>query len=205
MNIARLPGTVIERSLAAGRLPVAVVARLSRQGHNEKWPPSLAYDGFEATVQSVLGSLLRDDSLLEKGRLRQAKVAQLRKAADLETLADARRDEARDTYRERRETAEEKRQQAAQRAQQRKQNVESQTEQRKNQVAKKAAAKKTAAREVKAAQDEAISRQERVAKGKALKAEQDALEAQQEALDKEMTVDVIDATLEGTKEARSTG
>jgi len=69
--------------------PPRASARLRGQQPNEQWPPALAFEGLEAGVETVLGSLLRDDVLVEQGRMRQAKVAQLRKAEQLETLADA--------------------------------------------------------------------------------------------------------------------
>src|SRR4051794_41855761 len=86
MNVRNLPRTVVKTYLSAARLPLNAVARANGQQDNEQWPPALAFEGFEASVETVLGSLLRDDTLLEAGRLRPAKVAQLRQGAPL--LAD---------------------------------------------------------------------------------------------------------------------
>src|SRR5690242_8344978 len=102
MNVQKLPRTVIKTYLSAARLPLSAVAKASGQQHNEKWPPTLAFEGLEASVETVLGSLLRDDNLIEAGRLRQAKVAQLRKAAQLEAVADSTRTQAREEFVERR-------------------------------------------------------------------------------------------------------
>src|SRR5947209_19268004 len=102
MNIQAFPRTLISGYLSAARLPLDVVARARGQRDNEQWAPTLAFEGFEAGVQTVLGSLLRDETLVEHGRLRQAKVAQLRRAAQLETIADTSRAQAQEKFTERR-------------------------------------------------------------------------------------------------------
>jgi hypothetical protein len=205
MSTLNLPRTVVTTYLTVARLPLSAVAKLSGQQGNEQWPPALAFEGFEASVETVVGSLLRDGDLVESGRLRQAKVAQLRKAASLEAIADTTREQAREEFAQRRAAAESTKQQARERAQQREQQVERQAEQRKAQAESKAAKKKAAARQVKAAQEKTIERRERVAEQQALATEAEALKAQKEALDAAETVDVIDDTIEGSKAARHTG
>lgn len=205
MNLQALPRTIITGYLGAARLPLSMAARVRGQHGNEKWPPALAFEGFEGGVQAVLGSLLRDDTLVAEGRLRQAKVAQLRKAERLETLADAERARAQEEFADRREQAERDRVTAAQRAQQREQQVEREAEQRKRQADERAAKKKTAARQTRAAADKVIERRERALTADALDAEADALKTTQQALDAAETVDVIDSTIEGTKADRKTG
>src|SRR5436305_11099109 len=115
-NVRNLPRTVIKTYLSAARLPLNAVAKANGQQGNEQWPPALVFEGFEASVESVLGSLLRDDQLLESGRIRQAKVAQLRKAAQLEAVAESEREVAQQEFSERLDTAKEKREAAEQRA-----------------------------------------------------------------------------------------
>lgn len=205
MNVQTLPRTVINTYLSVARAPLNAVAKASGQQNNEQWPPALAFEGFEASVETVLGSLLRDNDLVESGRLRQAKVAQLRKAAELEAVADTTRTQAREEFTERREAAQAKRTQAEQRAAQREQQIEREAEQRKNKVDQTTTKKKAAAQQAKAAQEKVIDRRERVATTEALTNEEKALEAQQEALDAAETVEVIDETIEGNKAARRTG
>jgi hypothetical protein len=205
MNVQTLPRTVINTYLSVARAPLNAVAKASGQQDNEQWPPALAFEGFEASVETVLGSLLRDNDLVEAGRLRQAKVAQLRKAAQLDAVADTTRQQAREEFTERREAAQAKREQAEQRAEQREQQVERQAAQRKAEVDQKSAKKKAAARQVKAAQEKVIDRRERVATNEALSKEAEALKAQQDALDTAETADVIADTIEGNKAARHSG
>ena len=205
MNVQKLPRTVIKTYLSAARLPLSAVAKASGQTGNEQWPPALAFEGLEASVETVLGSLLRDEKLVETGRLRQAKVAQLRKAAQLETVADTKREQAREEFTERREAADVKRQEAERRAETRERQVEADAQRRKAEADRAAEKKKSAARAVKQAQDKVIERRERTATTEALAKEAEALKAQQEALEAAETVEVIDDTIEGNKTARKTG
>jgi len=203
MRINQLPGAVIDGYLAAGRIPLRAVARVSGEQGNEQWPPAVAYEGVTATVETVLGSLLHDESLAEKGRLRQAKVGQLREAAELQVRAEAAREQADEEFTARRKGAEQKRQQAARRAEHREQQVEQTAEERKREIDRKAASKTAATRRTKAAQDKAVDKQERAAKTQSLRAEERALAEQQEALETAEKVDLIEDTIEGNKEART--
>ena len=203
MNVQKLPRTMINTYLSAARLPLSAVAKASGQQDNEEWPPALAFEGFEASVETVLGSLLRDDDLVETGRLRQAKVAQLRKAAQLEAVADTAREGAREEFAERRDAVAAKRQEAERRAQLREQQIEADAQRRKTEADRTAAKKKSAARAVKNAQETVIERRERAAATEALAKEAEALKAQSEALEAAETVEVIDETIEGNKAARA--
>jgi hypothetical protein len=203
MNVQTLPRTVIRAYLSAARLPLKAAARASHQQDNEQWPPALAFEGFEASVESLLGSLLRDDRLMETGRLRQAKVAQWRKAAQLEAAAESTRTVAQEEFDERQQAAASKRADAAQRAEQREQQIEAEARQRKTQAQVKAAKQAAGARRTKAAVDAVIDREERTATREALATETAALRKQQEALESAETVDVIEQSIEGTKQARS--
>jgi len=205
MNVQMLPRTLVHTYLSVARMPLSAVAKARGQQDNEQWPPALAFEGFEAGVETVLGSLLRDEELVEAGRLRQAKVAQLRKAAYLETVADTKRERADQEFAQRREQAEKKRLDAKRRAEQREQQVEQQAQQRKVAADRAAAKKKTAARKTAAAQEEVIERRERATTVQSLDREAQALKVQQEALDAAKTADVIEESIEGTKEARRSG
>jgi len=198
----RLPGTVVKAYLSAARLPLDAAARIGGQQANEQWPPALAFEGLEANVETVVGSLLRDDALVESGRLRRAKVARLRKAGELEAVADATRAEARDEFAKRREQTDQKRRDATKRAEARERKVEQQAQQSKASVERRAAKKVAAAEAAESAAEDVIERRERAAQADALAKEAEALEARQVALRTEETLDVIDDTLEGTREDR---
>lgn len=202
-HVQTVPRAVVESYLRAARLPLTAVERIAKQQSNAQWPPALTYESFEAGVETVVGGLLRDPVLVDKGRLRQAKIGQLRKAAELETVAAQEREQAQERLEQERAQAAEERAENERRAEQRKHDVERQAKLHEQKIREKAATKEAAAREAKANQDKAIARRERAAKTLALTKESQALGTVEKALDAEQTVDVIDATLEGSKEARA--
>jgi hypothetical protein len=206
MNLQELPRTLSRRligsSLAAARLPLDVAARVSGHEDDEQWAPVLTFEGVGAGVETVLGSLLRDEALVTNGRLRQEKVAQLRRAAALEVVAETGREQAAQQFTEQQQQAEARRRQAEQRARRREQQAEQEAKQQTRAAEQKAARKTAAARAAQAAQEEAIERRERAVATKSLAEEAAALEAQKAALEAADTVAVIDDTIEGTKAAR---
>jgi regulator of protease activity HflC (stomatin/prohibitin superfamily) len=204
IELKTLPRTVVKTYLSAARLPIDALARVRGEAGNQQWPPTLAFETLEAGVETVVGSLLRDDELVEAGRLRQAKVASLRKAAQLETLAETKRVEANEQFAAKRETAQRQKAQADAQARQLKQQIEREAEQQAARAEAKAAKKAAAARATKNAQEQLIERRERAVTAVALDKEASALAVQQEALDAAETVEVIDETLEGSREARRT-
>jgi len=203
-RIRVVPRTVVDTYLRAGRLPLTFAERVTKQRGNDKWAPTVAFEKLQAGVETRVGKLLRDDELTAKGRLRDEKVEQLKRAAKLETIAEGQREVAEETFEQRRDQAERKRTEAERKAQLREQEVERQAQVRERKVQEKAANKASKAQELKLQQDQAIERRERVAKSTALAKESEALAAAKEALDAERTVDLIDDSIEGTKEARKT-
>ncbi len=203
-KIRVVPRGVVGTYLRAGRLPLTVAERVARKQGDEKWTPTLAYEQLQAQVETRVGKLLRDEELAAKGRLREEKVAQLKRATKLETIADTHREVADETFERRREQAEKQKTAAERTAARREQELERQAAVRERKVEEKAAKKASAAHDLKVQQDKAIERRERVAKSEALAKESEALAAAKKALDAERTVDVIDDTIEGTREARKT-
>jgi hypothetical protein len=60
-----LPRVALTGYLRALRLPLTVVERVAGQTGNEAWPPALVFEGFEAAVETTLGSLLGDAALAD--------------------------------------------------------------------------------------------------------------------------------------------
>ena len=88
MQIQHFPGAVVRASLGIARLPLTAVETIAgRSQDGAAWPPALVFESFKSGAKQVAGSLLGDDTLVEEGRLGQAKVAQLRKAAEMEAVA----------------------------------------------------------------------------------------------------------------------
>lgn len=201
-RVRAVPRGVVDAGLGLARLPVTVVARASRQADNEQWPPTLAFEGFEAGVETVVGSLLRDETLTARGRVRQAKVAQIRKAAQLETVSDQLREQADEKLVARRQKADQQREQAERKADQREQQIVQEEAARDRQAQQKADAKASAAAKADQARREAVEREAREAKAAALAKESKALEAEKAALEADKTVDAIDDAIDVSKAVR---
>jgi hypothetical protein len=204
-TVRALPRAVLESYLKAGRLPLSVAQRLAGAPADESWPPSLAYEGFGASVETLVGSLVRDPALIDKGRLRQAKVVQLRRAAELDAAAAEQREQAERDYAQAAGQAEERRDAAAEAAEQRQRALEEKAERQRREAQQEAARKQASSRRLQASQQQAVERQQRAVRLEALEEEAAAVASTQQALEAERTVEVIEDTLEGTKQARKNG
>jgi hypothetical protein len=198
-----VPRTIVRNYLQAARLPLTVAESVLKRGQDtEDWAPTLAFDALEATVLQKVGSFLGDEDLVTQGRLAEARVTQLRRAAELEAKAEATRTAADAEYRERIETDEQRRARIAAEADQREAAVEQ--EKARKQAAAEAKARKQAeqARKVEAAQQQAVTKQERAARRTRIEAEQQALAEERRAAVAEETVLDLDAALRTTKAVR---
>ena len=124
MQINTIPRTAMKATLVGLRLPICGIEVLTGQTKNASWPPAVAFEGFEAGVKQVVGSILRDSELVEEGRLQQAKVTELRRAVDLEVQAEQKRAAGDRELRERLARAEDERNKAEQDARRREQVVQ---------------------------------------------------------------------------------
>jgi hypothetical protein len=201
-HVRAVPRVVVDAGLTLARVPVTAAARATGQRGNAAWPPALAFEGFEAGVETAVGSLLRDDTLVSRGRLRHAKVAKARRADQLEVVAESHRERADETLAERREQAERRRTQARRAADDREEAIEAQAEEQARRAERDAAKKAAGAAAVKRAQDRAVDRQEAAVRAETLDHEAEALAAEKKALDAAETVAAIDDTIDGTKVAR---
>jgi hypothetical protein len=200
-----LPGAVAHAYLRAARLPLRAVGFAVGQQDNEQWPPAMAFESLEAGVDSVIGSLTNDPELMRSAEVRRAKLSKLREAAVLDTQATQKRQQAEEKFEVKREAADGRRKAAADEAEQRKSRLADQAKAREKAAEKKAAKKTASASAAKAKQDQVVQRRERAATLESLDAESDALDQATEAAEAERTVEVIDDTLEGEKQARQSG
>ena len=124
MQLNTIPRTTVKATLLGLRLPLCGVEVLTGQTGNASWPPAMAYEGFEAGVKQVVGSILRDEELVDEGRIQQAKVTELRRAVELEVRADQKRAAGDRELRERQARAQDERDKAEQDALRREQVIE---------------------------------------------------------------------------------
>ena len=203
--IRMVPRTVVGGYLRAARLPLTAAERIAGQQDNEAWPPALAFESIEASAESVIGALLRDPALADSGRMRRAKVAKLREADELKTVAQLEKEQARQQEQERKAEIAEQRKRTVQATAHRKQNVEQEAAAEERKVEAEAAEQASAVRKQKAAQEKSVERQERAGRTDALDAEAKALEIVKDALEAEEKAELIDETIAANKEDRKTG
>ncbi len=201
-NLQTIPRTVVRSYLQAARLPLTAAESVLKKTDQKDWAPTLAFDAAEATVLQFVGSLLKDDDLVTQGKLAEARVSQLRKAAELEATAEAKRAEANADYGQRVDADEARKRQIAEQANQREAAL-AQEKARKQREADERARKQTeAAHKIEVAQKKVVTKQERAAKTTRINAEQAALADERRALVAEETVLDLDAALRSTKAAR---
>ncbi len=203
--IRTLPRNAVKGYLGALRLPITAAQRAVRQQDNEAWPPALAFQKLEAKVESLAGFVLRDEELSAAGVLREARIAEVEEARTLRAAADAETAGARRKQKRRDAEIDIQRGRAERVANERKQTAKAEAEQKKRKAEQTAARKESAVRAQEAAQEAVIDRRERATKGEALRAESEALDLTDAAVKAQDKVDLIEATLEGNKEARSSG
>ncbi len=119
MQITTIPRTAVKSALDAMRLPLSTIERLTGQAENQAWPPALMFEEFQASAKQFAGSVLRDETLVEEGRLQSVKVGELRRSFELDLKAEATREQADAQLARKHESAERERQQAEQQARER--------------------------------------------------------------------------------------
>jgi len=197
-----IPRTIVRSYLKLGRLPLDAAGTVLNKERAEDWGPALAFDSVEATVLQTVGSFLKDDELVTQGRLAEARVAQLRRAAELEAQAEAKRVEADAEYRERIETDQERRQRIEREADQRETALARQKAEQQREVETKARKQAESARKIEAAQQKAVAKQDRAARATRVEAEQDALADEKRAVQADQAVLDLDKALRTTKAVR---
>lgn len=198
-TLTALPKAAVTGYLRLLRLPIDAAERFAGHGdENGSWPPALAFDAFEAQVLGLLGSVLRDDELVQEAERQRARVTQLRRAAELEVAATQRRVEADQELDHRRQAAQAKAESAEERAEQAEAQIDQQKAEANGRVRQEAAAKATQVRKTAEARSERIEERERDNEAARLQAERetlaqrkDALEATGEAIELDQAADAV--------------
>lgn len=198
-----LPKAAVTGYLRILRLPVDAAERFAGRADGDgDWPPALAFDAFEAQVLGLLGSVLRDDDLVEQAERQRARVAQLRRAAELKVAADQRRAEADQELDQRRQSAQAKAEAAEERAEQAEAQIDQQKTEAKDRVRQEAATKASQVRKTADARSERIEERERENEAARLKAERETLAQRKEALEATGEAIELDQAAEAVKGRR---
>jgi hypothetical protein len=203
MQLQQIPRTIVCTWLRTARLPLDAVEAVVRRGeHDVEWPPAIAFDSFEAMVKQLAGSIFHDDELTQDGRIAQARVAQLRKAVELDAVAEQRKTQADVEFEQRRKADEQHRQEVQKQADQRAAALERERAEKKRRAAEEDARKRNQAAQLEKIEEKKVEREDRAARAARISAERDALQHERKAVAAKNRVTDLDEKLEDTKVAR---
>ncbi|MEY2463522.1 MAG: hypothetical protein QOH64_1660 [Acidimicrobiaceae bacterium] len=202
MDLNTIPRTAVKLSLDGLRLPITALEKLAGQRDNESWPPAMVFESFEATAKQVLGSMLRDNALVDEGRVQQAKVSELRNAVELEVQADQKRAEADSELRARREQADQRRRHVEEQARQREQRIEADKRAAEQQARAEAAERAAAADKAAELRDKRVEATERKARLTRVNEETAAVTEQRRAVQATKKAATLGETLDKKKAER---
>ena len=185
MPLASVPKEVLRVSLHTWRLPLSAAEAVARRvgADPAQWPPAVAYESFEGSAKQVVGTVLRDEDLVEEGRMQRAKATELRQAETLDAEADRRRAQARSEADRRHREAASRRRRIEQDAQRQEKTVEKRAE-----AEKKAAATRRRNAANRQRRAEAVTVAE---KAEALDAKERALEATGEVIELDQAAEAV--------------
>jgi flagellar biosynthesis GTPase FlhF len=202
--ITILPRTAVRAGLAFGRAPLTIAEAVRGDG-DPAWPPALAYDDFAAGVRRTVGALLGDDSLVRAGELQRARIAELRRAAELEADATERREQADAQLHERRRRANRHRDEVRREARAEESSAQAATRRRREQARTTEQTRKRAARATQTAAEERLDKQTRAARAARLEAETEALDDERAAVTASRVALDADTEIERSRAARRAG
>jgi len=203
MQILDITRTYVRNTLRALRLPVDLSESIARRnGNSRPWPPSIAFSALEGGVKKAVGSLIRDDELIEEGVLNQAAAKEQRQALLLGTVAEARRESAEEHFEERVEHVSEARQATRARAQSQKKAAERTASAKQRNLEAKAEKLAEDDARLEAAAEKSLERQDRASRTRQIENERRAITEERRAVAAEAAVAELDAKIEASKEAR---
>jgi hypothetical protein len=203
MQLDTIPRTYVRVLLRTARLPISTAERVTGHDGDRAWPPVLAFDAFAANVEQVFGSMLGDDELVRHGRREQARVAELRDAVRLETLAEQAGRDATQMFQERRKADERKRQAATKRSRKREESAEREQRQAEAALDAKADARRAKARKATNDRKATLAKKQRTTKQASVAKERQAVAKAKAAANAKSRALEADKRIRATKARRS--
>jgi hypothetical protein len=198
-----ITGTVVRTWLLTARLPITLAESTVRRGdRTDGWPPALAFGAFEAGVKQVVGALTHDKQLAVEGRLEQVQIAQLRKAIELESIADARQNKADVELRERLDADEQRLSEIDDQARARLDAEEARLQEEARRAEQKAQKKAVVAQKAETETLKAVKKVDRSARATRVSVERNAVAKKRGAVAAKKSAAKVDSKLEATRAAR---
>ena len=182
--VSAVAGPVVSLGFGVARVPVGLLARLTGNGGNPEWGPTLAVDSVEAGVRQVLGSLLGDPGLAGQGEVQDARVSQRTEAAERDSAAGARREVADERLGERRERDQQAREQVREQEKKQKDQLEQQRRRREQEAEQREQQRKEQAEKAEARAQEVADRHAHEARRTRVEVESEAVAAEREAAER---------------------
>jgi hypothetical protein len=201
-ELSTIPRTVVKTYLCGLRLPLRGLEAITGHRDDETWPPSLAFEGFEASAKVVIGSALGDPRLVDEGHIQQAKISELRRAAELETDAEQMRASADAQAKARVDQAAGRHDQADEEAEQRTRAAEARQRRAQQEAKRRQARRAEAVAKADAAREKRVARTERTTRSRTVEAESAALTRERRAVAAADKVATLDRAIQQKKATR---
>ena len=196
MQLPNIPRTMIETGLRSLRVPVSVAGRFT---------DTTPYESFEAGTRIFLGSLFRDDELVNRGELQRAKVAEKLEARRLEVEAEQQRRKADARLEDQLDNAEQLRAETERKAEETRRKVEQQKAAEKRRIEEQARKEEQRARDEAERREKVVVAEERRARRTRAVAENTALSAEERAIDATVEARNLERAIEKKKASRKLG
>jgi hypothetical protein len=197
-----IAGTLVRAGCAAARLPLDLAEGQLLGERRSDWPPVLIFDTVESGIKQLVGSLTRDAALVQEGRLERAKVAELRKAVEFETVAESRREAADAEHEARLHADEDRRRQIEERKIEQQRAAERKREEKQRRAETAIERKRAAATRVEDAEEGAAERIARAEAATRIKAEKAAIAKKRRAVAAKKQASRVDDRLQAAKASR---
>ena len=199
MDLLTIPRTAITAYLDVVKWPAETGLRLAGRAEG---PAALALDRVDGTLRTVIGGVLRDETLRQDGARRLTAANERARAQRLRAEAELRRERADEQLDEGREEANRQRRAAAERAEQTRQRAEEREDERRRKAAESERRRKEASERAEAAVEESIEERAKRERLETLEQRAEALERQDDALTARDEAQRLAAAAGAAKEAR---
>lgn len=206
VDIREIPRAYVRTTLRALRTPVDLSAAVAKRGgEGRPWPPSVAFTTIEGGIKKAVGSLIRDEKLVEEGELNQAAAKEQRQALLLGVVAEARHQRAEERFEERQEQVVDALEAVHERTEAEKKNAERAAAARRRKLASKAQKLAESDAQLEAEAQDSLQHQDRATRAPQIQRERQAIAEERRAVEKEAEVSELDAKIEESKRARKQG
>lgn len=208
MELATIPRAVVCQGLRSLRLPLDVaesVARAAGVDVDDRWAPSVAFEGLEGETKRLVGTLMGDVELLEQGLRQRARVEELRQSAHMRGVAQGTRAEADARLRRSRRVAKEQHEAIAEAAREAVQGAEEQRRQGRERVRRQAEQRRQVADRAEEKRLEIVEEIGRVARDRQLREETEALAEEAKAAELEAEAQALADAEEQVRQLREDG